>query len=79
MYLALCRYGTLNTKELSKCTKTAQTDTYRVLTKLQGKGLVEKIIRTPAKFKAVPIETSIESLLDKKKVEYDDLKKKTKV
>jgi sugar-specific transcriptional regulator TrmB len=79
MYLALCRYGTLNTKELSKCTKTAQTDTYRVLTKLQGKGLVEKIIRTPAKFKAVPIETSIESLLDKKKVEYDDLKKKTKL
>jgi sugar-specific transcriptional regulator TrmB len=77
IYLALCTYGTLNTKELSKLTKTAQPDTYRVLTKLQKKGLIEKIIKKPAEFKAAPIETSVSSLLQKKKAEYDDLKVKT--
>jgi sugar-specific transcriptional regulator TrmB len=78
IYLALCTYGTLNTKALSKLAKTSQPDTYRVLTKLQKKGLIEKIIKKPAEFKAAPIETSVDSLLQKKKAEYDDLKVKTK-
>ena len=77
IYLALCKFENLKAKQLSKLTKTALTDTYRVLAKLQNKGLVEKIIKTPAEFNAVPIESSLKSLLHKKKDEYDDLNAKT--
>jgi sugar-specific transcriptional regulator TrmB len=78
IYLALCKYGSLTTRALSELTKTAQPDTYRVLAKLQKKGLVEKRIVKPAKFKAVPADNSLTFLLEKKKTEYDDLKVNTR-
>jgi sugar-specific transcriptional regulator TrmB len=55
------------------------TDTYRVIAQLQKKGLIEKLIKKPAQFKAVPIDTSTAFLLQRKKVEYNDLKVKTKL
>jgi sugar-specific transcriptional regulator TrmB len=79
IYLALCKYGSLTTKELSKLTKTAQTDTYRVANKLLAKGLIEKVISKPAQFKSIPIDASATSLLQKKKAEYNDLKVKTRL
>jgi sugar-specific transcriptional regulator TrmB len=79
IYLALCKYGCLTTKALSRLANTAQPDTYRVLAMLQKKGLVEKRIAKPAKFKAVPTDTSLTFLLKKKKNEYDDLKENTRL
>ena len=79
IYLTLCEYETLTAKAISKLTKTSQPDTYRITAKLQNKGLIEKIIRNPAQFKAVPIDESIAFLLEKKKDEYDSLKAQTKV
>ncbi len=79
IYLALCTYETLTAKAISKLTKTSQPDSYRVIPKLQNKGLIEKIIGNPAQFKAVPIEKSIAFLLEKKKMEYDGLKAQTEI
>lgn len=76
-YLYLCGHATLTAKELSVLTKISQPDTYRVLSRLQKKGLIEKIIEHPARFKAVPLETGIALLLKKKKVEYDNLTLRT--
>jgi sugar-specific transcriptional regulator TrmB len=79
IYLALCKYQDLSTKTISRLTKTPQPDTYRVLAKLQEKGLVEKIIKRPAKFKIVPCDKGINSLLERKKAEFVDLEKNTKL
>jgi len=73
MYLALCNHQTLTAKELSILTKTSQPDTYRVLNNIRHKGLIEKTIETPSRFKAVPLDTGITFLLSRKKAEHDDL------
>lgn len=73
IYVALSKYQSLTTKELSKLTKTSQPDVYRILDKLQNKGLVEKIIEKPARFKAIPLEKGISFLMQRKKNEYDNL------
>ncbi len=77
IYLSLCHQEALTAKELSMVTRTSQPDTYRVLCRLQRKGLIEKIIGYPSQFKAVPLETGLASLLKRKKVEYDNLTQET--
>ena len=78
IYLALCGHRSLSTKMISRLAKTPQPDTYRVLAKLQEKGLVEKIIERPAKFKIVPCDKGISFLLERKKTEYVNLEENTK-
>jgi sugar-specific transcriptional regulator TrmB len=79
IYIALCRYDTSTVKTVSELTKTSQPDTYRVIDKLQNKGLVEKIIDKPARFRAVPFDIGISLLMKRKKAEYEDLQMKTKL
>lgn len=76
-YIALIKYGILTSKKLSELTKMSQPDTYRVLSKLQKKGLIEKIIKKPLQFKAVPINLGTAFLLERKKMEHEDLKART--
>jgi sugar-specific transcriptional regulator TrmB len=76
-YIALIKYGVLTSKKLSELTKMSQPDTYRVLSKLQKKGLTEKIIKKPMQFKAVPLHLGTAFLLERKKMEHEDLKAKT--
>jgi len=73
IYLGLCKYGKLSTKEISKITKTAQSDIYRVVKSLQHKGLVEKQIEKPISYKAIPFETGSSFLLERRKAECKDL------
>jgi sugar-specific transcriptional regulator TrmB len=79
VYVTLCKFRILNTKELSKLTKTARPDTYRVLTKLQNKGLVEKIIEKPTRFRAVPFEKGVNFLLQRKNTEHIALSAKSQL
>ena len=76
IYLGLCKNGKLSTKEISKVTKTAQSDIYRVVKSLQNKGLVEKQIEKPVRYKAISFETGSIFLLDRRKAECKDLQKK---
>jgi sugar-specific transcriptional regulator TrmB len=77
IYVALSKYQSLTTKELSELTKTSQPDVYRVLDKLQNESLIEKIIQRPARFKAVPLEKGIRFLMQRKKIEHNNLLTKT--
>jgi len=77
VYIVLCKYGKLNTKEISKLTKTAQADIYRVVKSLQQKGLVEKQIEKPVSFKSVPFDVGAAFLLERKKTEHNVLQQKT--
>jgi sugar-specific transcriptional regulator TrmB len=79
IYLALCKYESLTAKALSKLTTTSQPDIYRIIARLQKKGLIEKIIKKPAQFRAIQLATSIPFLLERKKSEYIDLKVKSEL
>lgn len=76
VYIILCKYGKLSTKEISKFGKMAQSDVYRVVKSLQHKGLIQKQIQKPAIYKATPFKTGSAFLLERKKSNYDKLERK---
>ena len=68
VYLALAKVGKATiAATISNTSKVARPDVYRTLVKLQEKGLVEKIIATPTKFKLIPMKESLITLLENKR------------
>lgn len=79
IYFALCNRQPLTAKEVSRITNVAQPDTYRILNKIRRKGLIEKSIEVPSRFKAVPLDTGIAFLVSRRKIEYDNLMEKSEL
>jgi len=77
IYLALIKNGDVTAGNLGKLMKIARSDVYRVAERLQEKGLVEKILETPIRFKAIPAEEGLKFLLRRKKDEYKKVEKET--
>lgn len=75
VYLALLKSGKTTAKDLAKTSKVARQDTYRVLSELHNLGLIEKLIDTPTKFKAIPIEVVIAELVERRKKDSSRLEK----
>ena len=78
VYLALCHYGILNAKTVSKYSGVPRQDSYRVTSALQELGLIEKIISRPVTFKATDVKTGTSILLRRRKKETERLQSKTK-
>lgn len=71
VHLALTRLNkAVTARTISKFSKVARHDVYRILGELHEKGLVERIVATPAEFKSVPIEDCISILIGYKKEEF---------
>jgi sugar-specific transcriptional regulator TrmB len=70
VYLALVESGPSKTSAISKISKVAQPDVYKTLSKLQQLGLVEKIIKTPHEYRAIPINEGVSFLLETKREQY---------
>ncbi len=79
VYLALCRFGMLNAKKLSKCANTARQDVYRITVELEELGLVEKIISTPIAFRAIPLDEGVTILLERRKETTRRLETKSRI
>ena len=75
-YLALSILGTGTAQLISKTSNIARQDVYRVIPILQKKGLAEKVITSPAAYKATPFKDGVSSLLQQRKEDYTNLKKK---
>jgi len=75
VYLALLELKKATGKIISKHSKVARQEVYRVLAELQKKGLVEKIIAMPTEFKPIPIEDYIPLLIERKKNEISKTRK----
>jgi sugar-specific transcriptional regulator TrmB len=75
VYVALVKLEEANAKTISKYSKVARQEAYRVLAELQEKGLVEKIIATPTAFRPVPIEDCVSILIEHKKTEIAETQK----
>jgi sugar-specific transcriptional regulator TrmB len=78
VYLTLAKSGKATIKTISKASKIDRSDIYRIVSKLQELGLVEKMITTPNTFRAVPIREGLPMLLKRKAEEYNEIKAKAK-
>ncbi len=76
-YLAISRLENATIKSISKASNLARQDVYRIMPTLQKIGLVEQIITTPTKYKAVPIKNGISNLLEHRAQEHAELQRKT--
>ncbi len=75
VYLALLELEKATGKIISKHSKVARQEAYRILAELQEKGLVEKIIDMPTEFESIPIEDCISILIEHKKNEISETQK----
>jgi sugar-specific transcriptional regulator TrmB len=77
VYLALCSFGDLNAKKVSIASKTPRQDAYRVLNELFTLGLVEKFLKKPVEFRAIPLHKGLNLLLQRRNEETRELKKES--
>ena len=79
IYLSLVRSEPLKISAISKASKVARPEIYRNLSKLLNLSLVEKIIRNPIMYKAIPIDRGVSLLLERKTSQYKKLRAETRL
>jgi sugar-specific transcriptional regulator TrmB len=79
IFLALSKYGPLKILEISKLARVARPDVYKVITKLQELGLVERILRKPVEYRAIPIKKGVSLLLERKEAQFRKIETETKI
>ncbi len=63
-YSALCQLGISNAKVISKESKVARQDIYRILTELEERGFVEKSITNPILYRSIPLEEALNVMME---------------
>jgi sugar-specific transcriptional regulator TrmB len=79
VYLALAESGPLTISAISTAATVARPDVYRTLSKLQKIGLVEKIIRKPLEYRAVPMKEGLSLLLETRTHQYEKVRAETQI
>lgn len=79
VYLALVGSEPLKVSAISKISKIARPDVYPTLVKLNEQGLVEKIIESPLKYRAIPMNETLAYLLETRTRQYEKLKLETQI
>lgn len=70
VYLALVKSGPSKILAISKTSNVARPEIYRNLSKLQALGLVERIIKRPLEYRAIPMDQGLSLLLAKRTSYY---------
>lgn len=70
VYLALVKSGPSRVAVIAKISRVARPDVYLTLSKLGKLGLVEKIIKRPLEYRAIPMDKGLSLLLKTKTEEY---------
>ena len=76
-YFALCQLGISNAKTISKESKIARQDIYRVLAGLEEMGFIEKALTKPAMFQSLPLQETIDVMMKRRKDKSHELWEKT--
>jgi hypothetical protein len=79
IYLALLDCDVSSAKTVSKFSGVTRQDVYRVMPKLQKKGLVARTLTMPAKFEATSIKDGLFILMENRRTKTNELKRKTTV
>ena len=75
VYLTLAILEKATAKEISSHSNIARQEVYRLLAELQEKSLIERVVASPTRFKAVPIEQGLPILIKRKEKEISKIKK----
>lgn len=78
VYLALVRSGKSTARTISNVSKVPREHVYRVTSKLQELGLVEKAIAVPAMYIAIPMKRAFSILMERRQKVTCELQAKTK-
>jgi sugar-specific transcriptional regulator TrmB len=78
IYTTLVDIGKAGIMKISKASKIARPEVYRVIPSLQEKGLVEKVLSDPAMYRAIPLKQGLSMLLQQKTQESTELLEETK-
>jgi sugar-specific transcriptional regulator TrmB len=76
VYFALTQVEDATIKAIAQQTKIARQDIYRTMLQLQEIGIVEKVIVTPNRYRAIPISAGIGILTKRKEKEFAYTQKK---
>jgi len=79
IYLAIAQLEIATAKTISRSSGVRRENVYRIIPQLQEIGLIEKIIDTPIKFRAIEIKDSVLILLDQRIKQTDKLQKEAKI
>lgn len=71
VYVALLKLGVAPVIRISQLSNVRREEVYRVLGDLEKRGVVERIIGKPLKYKALPIDQALPGLLDQKRQEIE--------
>jgi len=63
VYLAIAHLGLASVGQISKASKVRREDVYRIIPKLEKMGLTERILGTPNKIRATPLEDGLSGLI----------------
>jgi sugar-specific transcriptional regulator TrmB len=63
VYITIAKLGMASVGQVSKSSKVRREDVYRMLPKLEKKGLIEKILGKPARIRATPVEDALSLLI----------------
>jgi sugar-specific transcriptional regulator TrmB len=75
VYLAMFSLDNPTARMLFRNLSIARQDIYRILSELEERGLVERILAKPTRFRPTPIKNALSILLDRKYNEAAELKK----
>lgn len=63
IYLAIIRLGITTVGKISTLSKIRREDIYRILPKLEKMGLIERVLGSPIKIRAIPVEDALSILI----------------
>jgi sugar-specific transcriptional regulator TrmB len=66
VYLSLVKKGPAKVQDISNSSEVARSDVYRTVSQLQDLSLVERIVTSPVKFKAVLLEDAVSTLIQRR-------------
>ena len=75
-YVSLLFLNTATARNLHTVSNIARQNIYQLLSDLEEKGLIEKVIAKPTKFKPIPADQAISLLLQRKKEQNSQLREK---
>ena len=78
VYWTLTRWDELSVETIAKLSKISRCDLYRVMRELESRGLVERILTAPIKFRAVAVNECVDVLIQDRYQEILDLRSKSK-
>jgi sugar-specific transcriptional regulator TrmB len=68
VYLAIVRAGSISVGKIAESSKLYRQDVYKILPKLEKKGVITKTLGTPIVIKAVPVKKALKTLVSNERI-----------